>query len=153
MPQKLFLNKFRTFGRLMIYTLLLLRNWASRLNRALFEMLFNVGVQKIDGTTLDTYGMIVAAFLVINKLHAQRSLHLRRKAMPVTYKLHLNIKSSIPTSASLYFHIMTTSWLFYHCSICFQPIVGLKQVLGGLPKRLLPDSSGGSVRKGYLNHY
>ena len=33
----------------------------------LLEMLFDVGAQKIDGTTLDTYGMVVTAFLVTDK--------------------------------------------------------------------------------------
>ena len=58
-------------------------------------MLFDVGAQNIDATTLDTYGMIVAAFSVTdkaNRLHAQRSSRLRRKAMPVTYELHPDIK-------------------------------------------------------------
>ena len=32
-----------------------------------FGMSFDIGAQKIDGTTLDTYGMVVAAFLVTHK--------------------------------------------------------------------------------------
>ena len=65
----------------------------------------------------------------------------------MTYKFHLDIKSL------RHFHVKTTSWSLHHCSMRLQPIVGLKQVLGGLPGRLLPDFSGGGVRGGYLNHY
>ena len=32
----------------------------------------NVGAQKIDGTTLDTYGMVVAAFSVVDKANRVR---------------------------------------------------------------------------------
>ena len=116
-------------------------------------MLFGVGVQKIDGTTLDIYGIIVAAFSVINKLHAQRSSRLKKKVMPVTYKLYLDIKLSIPISMSLYFHIMTTSWSLHHCSTCLPPIVGLEQVFRSLPGRLLSDFSGGGIKKSYLDCY
>ena len=138
---------------LMLYTLFLLRNYASRSDQALLEMLFDVGAQKIDGTTLDTYEIVVVAFSVTNKLHAQRNSCLKRKAMPMTYKLHLDIKSSILTSASSYFHIMTTSWSLHHCSMRLPPIMGLGQVLRGLPRRLFLDSSGGSMRGSYLDRY
>ena len=53
--------------RSMTYTLLLLRNWASKSGQSLFGMLFDVEAQKIDGTTLDTYGMVVATFSMTNK--------------------------------------------------------------------------------------
>ena len=35
-------------------------------------MLFDVGVQKIDGTTLDTYEIVVVAFLVMDKANQVR---------------------------------------------------------------------------------
>ena len=35
-------------------------------------MLFDVGAQKIDGTTLDIYGMVVAAFSVTDKANRER---------------------------------------------------------------------------------
>ena len=35
-------------------------------------MLFDVGVQKIDGTTLDTYGIVVATFLITDKANRVR---------------------------------------------------------------------------------
>ena len=35
--------------------------------KVVFGMFFNVQAQKIDGTTLDTYGMIFAALLVTDK--------------------------------------------------------------------------------------
>ena len=68
----------------MPYILPLLKNWASGLDQTLLKMLFDVGAQKIDGTILDTYGIVVTVFSVTDKLHAQRSLRLRKKAMPVT---------------------------------------------------------------------
>ena len=33
----------------------------------------------------------------------------------------------------------STSWFSHHCNTRFQPIMGLEQVLGDLPGRLLPD--------------
>ena len=44
---------------------------------------------------------------------------------------------------------MTSFSLLHHRSMRLPPIVGLGQVLGGLPGRLLPDSSGGGVRGGF----
>ena len=45
------------------------------------------------------------------------------------------------------------SWLcpslFHHWRTRFPPIVDLRQMLGGLPGRLLPNSSGGGVRGGF----
>ena len=49
-----------------------LRNWASGSDQVLLEMLFDVRAQKTDGTTLDTYGMVVAAFLVTDKANRVR---------------------------------------------------------------------------------
>ena len=43
----------------------------------------------------------------------------------------------------------STSWSLHHCSTRLPPIVDLGQVLGGLPGRLLPDSSGGGMRRGF----
>ena len=51
----------------MPYTLPSLKNWASGSDQALLEMFFDVGAQKTDGTTLDTYGMVVAAFSVTER--------------------------------------------------------------------------------------
>ena len=53
--------------RSMPYTLSSLRNWAFGSDQALFRMFFDIKVQKIDGITLDTYGMIVVAFLMMDK--------------------------------------------------------------------------------------
>lgn len=38
----------------------------------MFEMSFNVKIQKIDGTILKTYEMIVAVFSIINKANQVR---------------------------------------------------------------------------------
>ena len=67
----------------------------------------DVGAQKIDSIMLDTYGMVVAAFSVTNKANrtsiATRSTEFASKKegnncnvmiTGVTYKLHLDIKSS-----------------------------------------------------------
>ena len=42
------------------------------ISEVIFEMLFNVGAQKIDGTILDTYKMVVAAFLVTENVNQVR---------------------------------------------------------------------------------
>ena len=55
------------------------------------------------------------------------------------------------TSGSFIYHVCatSTSWSPHHCSTRLPPIVDLGQVLGGLPGRLLPNSSGGGVRGGF----
>ena len=56
--------------------------------------------------------------------------------------INSNIRVTIPMS-------WLRPSLLHHRSTCLPPIVDLKQVLGGLPGRLLPDSSGGGVRGGF----
>ena len=53
-----------------------------------------------------------------------------------------NIRVTIPMS---WLHLS----LLHHWRTRLSPIVDLGQVLGGLPGRLLPDSSGGSMRGGF----
>ena len=91
-----------------------------------------VRAQKIDGTTLDIYRVVVAAFSVTDKTDRSliclsspwvmqtsivtRSTEFASKkkgncnimVTDVTYKLHLNIKSL------RHIHVMTTSWSFIH---------------------------------------
>ena len=56
-------NKFYASMRSILYTLLLLGNWAFRANQ------IDVGVQKIDSTMLDTNGIVIAALLVTDKVN------------------------------------------------------------------------------------
>ena len=58
--------------RSMPYALLSLRDWASGSDQALLEIFFDVGAQKTDGTTLDIYGMVVAAFSMTDKANRVR---------------------------------------------------------------------------------
>ena len=60
--------------------------------------------------------------------------------------------SYIMTTSGLFIrHVCATStpWFPHHCSTRLPPIVDLWLVLGGLPGKLLPDSSGGDVRGGF----
>ena len=55
------------------------------------------------------------------------------------------------TTGSFICHVYatSTSWSPHHCSICFPLIVDPRQVLGGLPGKLLLDSSGGGMKEGF----
>ena len=53
----------------MPYTLSLLKNWASESGQSILGIPFNVKAQKIDGTMLNTYGLVVATFSLINKVN------------------------------------------------------------------------------------
>ena len=61
-------------ARSMLYTLPLLNNWTPTSDQSLLGMSFNVGVQKINGTVLNTYGMVLAAFPLTGTIEASAQL-------------------------------------------------------------------------------
>ena len=73
----------------------------------------NVGVQKIDGNILDTYGIIVVAFLVINKVNRIRFFEKTFLVANISPKVVFRIFFLTLSSADIDFLIWKLWWKIY----------------------------------------